>query len=152
MRSFFDDAFTLEMLARRQRNADDRVLVTVGRAAQMLRMSRRAVWNYLAAGELSAQAVEGPHVTRGDRVMQMVLMKGEVRRFRQVLEDRRRRAATVRSKQLALPLVVTAPVLRPRSWRLARFKPVMIPAGKALKVHDRELPPPRMSKEKPRVA
>lgn len=100
---------------------DDRVLVTVGRAAQMLRMDRRNVRLYAHAGELVGAQVEGAYLAHGVRAIQLVFTKGEVRRFRQALENRQRRRPT-RAAQLDLPLR-TAGRPRPQSWRWAAFKP-----------------------------
>lgn len=113
--------------------------VTVGRAAQMLRMSRQAVLQYAHAGAIAGEWIEGAAVARGTRSQQLVFRKAEVRRFRQALEDQRRRRPTARSRQLGLPLTLPpAPVLRPASWHLAAFTPAMIRAGRGVKVVDRQ--------------
>jgi len=116
----------VEVLAGGQQHADDRLAVTLGRAAQMLRMSRQAVLKYAHAGELDGEWIEGAHVARGVRSMQLVFTKGEVRRFRQLLEDRRRRRPS-RDAQLALPLASTTPA-KPQPWRWAAFTPRMLKA------------------------
>jgi hypothetical protein len=114
------------VLAEGQRKADDRALVTAGRAAQMLRMDRRHVRLYAHAGELRGDWVETPKQRKGERLMQLVFTKGEVRRFRQLLEDRQRRRPT-RREQIDLPLV-SAQRARPQSWRWAAFTPRMLKA------------------------
>jgi hypothetical protein len=118
------DQIDFDIYAAAQQRADDRVRVTVGRAAQMLRMSRQAVLKYAHAGELLGDEIEGAQMRRGTRVQQWVFAKGEVRRFRQLLEDRRRRRPA-RAAQLTLPLV-RATRAKPRSWRWATFKPRML--------------------------
>lgn len=120
----------VEAYAEGQRKAEDRALVTCGRAAQMLRMDRRNVRQYAHAGDLRGEWIEGPHRRRnGERDMQLVFTKGEVRRFRELLEDRRRRRPT-RREQLDLPLVSTQRP-RPQSWRFAAWKPRMLKAQAA---------------------
>jgi hypothetical protein len=116
-------------------------------------MSRQAVLTYAHAGAIVGEWIEGAAVARGTRSLQLVFRKAEVRRFRQLLEDQRRRRPTARSKQMALPLTLApAPVLRPQSWRLATFKPAMIGAGRGAKVVDRQLDGQGSGKEKTAVA
>lgn len=114
------------VLAEGQRKADDRALVTAGRAAQMLRMNRRHVQLYAHAGELRGEWMETPRQRKGQRLMQLVFTKGEVRRFRQLLEDRERRRPT-RREQLDLPLV-SARRATPQPWTWAAFRPRMLKA------------------------
>ena len=61
------DALRLEVLEQEQRHASAAVLVTSGRAAQILRASRQAVHKYLAAGDLVGELVETSRVQRGTR-------------------------------------------------------------------------------------
>lgn len=116
------EARRLELLAIEQRSRDDRAGVTLGRAAQMLRMRRQVVLRYVHAGELRGEWLEGSEVRGGKRVQQLVLRKGEVRRFRQALEDRRRRVAPIAAAgQLQLQLMrPTAGMRRPKPdpWRI----------------------------------
>jgi hypothetical protein len=73
-------------------------LVTVGRAAEMLRMSRQAVRDYIHTGALLAERVAG-----AGRSVQFVLRESEVRRFLHVLADGGPRPPSNRA-QLRLPL------------------------------------------------
>ena len=82
-------------------------LVTVGRAAEMLRMSRHAVRDYIHSGALLAERVAG-----ANRSMQFVVRESEVRRFLHVLANGEPRPP-INGQQLGLPL----------RWR-ARGRPV----------------------------
>ncbi len=117
---------------------DDRVLVTVGRVAEMLRVTRQAVRKFRRRGELSAEArVEG---TQGRP--QFLFRKGEVRRFAAARAEQWTRRPPTYGPQLALPLRAPAPAARPPvSWRLAQFRPRMLRMGRQAKpmVVDRQL-------------
>jgi hypothetical protein len=145
----------LEMLEQHHRSTDDRIGVTLGRAAQMLRMTRQAVLKYVHAGGLRGEWIEGAEVRAERRVAQLVLRKGEVRRFRQALEDQRRRNRTGSSQQLGLPwpLVRTArakPTPWPQRWRPVMAK-VSLPKAK-VSVVDRQPNHRGIAKGKRRVA
>ena len=92
-----------------QRRTDDQVLVTVGRAARMLRVRRGTVRWYVEAGQLANETVEG--TCR----LQLVFRKGEIRRFLLARAERRGRRPPTYAPQLALQFV----------------RPVMLKAGLA---------------------
>jgi hypothetical protein len=156
MRRLVDDV-DFDALERRRRNADDQEMVTAGRAAQMLRMTDRAVRYYAEAGEVHGRhhglvgvRLEGPRRGATARTRQVVFTKAEVRRFRELLEDRRRRSAPHR-KQLALPLVAPPPAIarRPEPW--GAFRPVMLKLGRQ-KTSGSGSRPVEIRREKTRVA
>lgn len=127
----------------------DRTAVTVGRAAEMLRMSARQVVKYIHAQVLPAEPIELPRRGRR-RERQWMLRKGEVRQFQRRLEDWRRRHPTRWTKQIALPLEIERPGLPP-AWafeQLRGVRPVMARA----KVPDQELQPRRSPKGSRHVA
>lgn len=102
--------------------------VTVGRAAEMLRISPRAVRQYIHSGVLHAERVDG-----ASQSIQFVLLQSEVRRFLNVLADRReRRPPQVPGHQLQLPL-------RPSARVTSRPWPLLRPA--AIRVAHRSAPP-----------
>ncbi len=65
----------LDLFEQEQRARDDRVLVSAGRAAQMLRVTRHVVRWFHVTGQLEGEVIEGVHRD------QVVFCKGELRRF-----------------------------------------------------------------------
>jgi hypothetical protein len=142
------DEAELDALYRDAKPFRDRTQVTVGRAAELLKVTPRQVRKYIAAKVIAAEPIEGAEVRRGRRMCQWALRKGEVRWLRVRLEDWRRRHPTRWAKQLALPLVADATRLPP-AWaleQLAHFRPAM------LKVPDRELQERDDAKRSRRIA
>jgi hypothetical protein len=142
------DEAELDGLYRDARPLRDPKLVTVGRAAQMLRMTRQQVRKYILAEMLPVEEIEGPR-RRGRQTKQWLLRKKHVRAFRLRLEDCRRRHPTRWVKQLALPIArEDAP---PAAWalqRLGAFQPKML----AAKVVDRQLQGARHAHRSTRIA
>jgi hypothetical protein len=115
--------------------ADDRTLITTGRAAEMLRVTPEGVRWYIRTGLLAGIVAEGPHRSR-----QLMVLKGEARRLNAARAEwvGRRRRARAHEGQWLLPLVVERVAPRtPVRWTLARFRPRMAKA----RLCDRQVKP-----------
>jgi hypothetical protein len=108
------------------RVASGRTLITVGRAAEILKVKRQAVRQFVEAGELHVDTII--EAANGSR--QYVFRKSEVHRFNMLRAERWRRQGPTYGPQLALPLQVARARRRPLSpaWRDFQWRPTMVRA------------------------
>jgi hypothetical protein len=137
---------------------EDRTLVTVGRAAQMLRVTRQAIRWFVDTKQLEVFCRLETHAAA-----QMVFRKSEVRRLViQRSERRTRRPPSRWTPGSQLELTFPVEQTRPASWRLIR--PQMLKRNLSLKrrleiegrakarLVDRQVKPIRTRKDSSRVA